>query len=71
MPTGRLLKTLSESFDGAQDERRRIDMIDDFPFMLRVSKHSENFFQQPARIIETRRRCRRVFASANFADVVF
>jgi hypothetical protein len=39
----RLLKTLSESFDGAQDERRDFDIIDDFPFMLRPSKHSEPF----------------------------
>jgi hypothetical protein len=30
-----LLKNLSESFDGAQDERRGFD-IDDYPFMLRV-----------------------------------
>jgi hypothetical protein len=40
-------KSLSESFDGAQDERRRIDIIDDFPSLLRYSKHSR-LFQQPA-----------------------
>jgi hypothetical protein len=27
---------LSESFDGAQDERRDFDIIEDFPFMLRL-----------------------------------
>ena len=32
---------LSESFDGAQDERRGVNIIVDFPFMLRISKHSE------------------------------
>jgi hypothetical protein len=37
-------KTLSESFDEAQDERRDFDIIEDFPFMLRPSKHSEPFF---------------------------
>lgn len=31
---------LSESFDEAQDERRRFDILDIFPFMLRCSKHS-------------------------------
>jgi hypothetical protein len=45
-----LLKNLSESFDGAQDERRGFD-IDDYPFMLRFSKHS-NLFQQPASVLE-------------------
>jgi hypothetical protein len=25
----------------AQDERRPFDIIEDFPFMLRLSKHSE------------------------------
>jgi hypothetical protein len=39
-----LLKSLSESFDGAQDERREFDITDDFPFMLRYSKHSGTFF---------------------------
>jgi hypothetical protein len=39
-----LLKNLSESFDGAQDERRGMISIDDFPFMLRFSKHSGPFF---------------------------
>jgi hypothetical protein len=38
--TSRLLKNLSESFDGAQDERRGFDIVNDFPFMLRFSKHS-------------------------------
>ena len=32
--TNRLLKNFSESFDGAQDERRGFDIIEDFPFML-------------------------------------
>jgi hypothetical protein len=36
----RLLKHLSESFDGAQDERRGFDIVDVVPFMLRHSKHS-------------------------------
>ena len=35
---------LSESFDGAQDERRSFDIFEDFPFMLRLLKHSECFF---------------------------
>ncbi len=34
----------SESFDVAQDERREIDIVDDFPSMLRFSKHSGSFF---------------------------
>jgi len=37
-------KPFSESFDGAQDERRGIDIIDHSPSMLRFSKHSESFF---------------------------
>jgi hypothetical protein len=28
----------------AQDERRGFEIVDDFPFMLRHSKHSEPFF---------------------------
>ncbi len=28
----------------AQDERRGFEIVDHFPFMLRVSKHSEPFF---------------------------
>jgi hypothetical protein len=40
--TSRLLKNLSESFDGAQDERRGFDENETFPFMLRLSKHSES-----------------------------
>jgi hypothetical protein len=28
----------------AQDERRGFEIVDDFPFLLRVSKHSEPFF---------------------------
>jgi hypothetical protein len=28
----------------AQDERRGFELVDDFPFMLRHSKHSEPFF---------------------------
>jgi len=39
----RLLKNSWESFDAAQDERENFDIIDDFPFMLRLSKHSEPF----------------------------
>jgi hypothetical protein len=35
-----LLKTLSESFDAAQDERRGVEIAEDFPYMLRFSKHS-------------------------------
>jgi hypothetical protein len=54
MDTGRLLKNLSESSDRAQDERSRIDIIDDFPFMLRLSKHSKPFFSN---LLETRRDC--------------
>jgi hypothetical protein len=34
----------SESFDVAQDERREIDIVDDFPSLLRFSKHSGSFF---------------------------
>jgi hypothetical protein len=30
----------------AQDERRKIDIIDDFPFMLRYSKHSDPSFSK-------------------------
>jgi hypothetical protein len=29
----------------AQDERRGFEIVDDFPFMLRHSKHSEPFFR--------------------------
>jgi hypothetical protein len=43
LKNGDVLKTLSESFDGAQDERSGFEMIDDFPFMLRFSKHSGPF----------------------------
>jgi hypothetical protein len=28
----------------AQDERRGFEIVEDFPFMLRLSKHSEPFF---------------------------
>ena len=35
---------MSESFDGAQDERRGFDIIEYFPIILRLSKHSESFF---------------------------
>jgi len=37
-------KTFSESFDGAQDERRGFDIIYNLPFMLRLSKHPKPFF---------------------------
>ena len=40
---GRLLKMFSESFDDAQDERWRFDILNVVPFMLRHSKHSEPF----------------------------
>jgi hypothetical protein len=40
----RCRKILSESFDMPQDERRIPDFIDDLPFMLGYSKHSEPFF---------------------------
>ena len=33
----------------AQDERRGFEIVDDFPFILRVTKHS-SFFQQPAKL---------------------
>ena len=39
-PGGVLENTLSDSFDISQDERRGVEIVDDFPFMLRVSKHS-------------------------------
>jgi hypothetical protein len=39
-----VLKNSVESFDGAQDERRNFEIIEDFPFMLRRSKHSVPFF---------------------------
>ena len=37
-------ETLSESFDRAQDERTNSNIVEDFPFMLRFSKHSDRFF---------------------------
>jgi hypothetical protein len=40
----RLLKTLSESFDVAQDERRGFEIVDEFPFMLRGSRSIPNHF---------------------------
>jgi hypothetical protein len=39
-----VLKNSVESFDSAQDERWGFDIIEDFPFMLRFSKHCESFF---------------------------
>jgi hypothetical protein len=39
----RLLKNSLGVLRRAQDERRGFDIIDDFPFMLRLSKHSEPF----------------------------
>jgi len=45
MEASRLLKTISESFDTAQDERLGIGFhLTVFPFMLRCSKHSELSF---------------------------
>jgi len=41
---------LSESFDVAQDERRS-EMIEQFPFMLRFSKHSESFFNSLSKLV--------------------
>ena len=38
-----------ESFDVAQDERRISEMIEKFPLMLSVSKHSESFFNSLSR----------------------
>ena len=34
----------SESFDGAQDGRRRFDIIDFFPFMLTALEACQRFF---------------------------
>jgi hypothetical protein len=31
----------------AQGERRGFEIVDDFPFMLKVLKHSEPFFSNP------------------------
>jgi hypothetical protein len=42
-------KLFWESFDVAQDERRISEMIEKFPFMLSVSKHSESFFNSLSR----------------------
>jgi hypothetical protein len=39
----RLLKNSLGVLRRAQDERRVFDIIEDFPFMLRLSKHSEPF----------------------------
>jgi hypothetical protein len=39
----RLLKNSLGVLRRAQDERRGFDIIDNFPFMLRLSKHSEPF----------------------------
>jgi hypothetical protein len=39
----RLLKNSSGGLRRAQDKRGGLDIIDDFPFMLRLSKHSERF----------------------------
>jgi hypothetical protein len=35
-----------ESFDGAQDERRDFDIIEDFPFMLSMVEAFIGFSQQ-------------------------
>src|SRR5262245_7337432 len=40
LPLYQVAENLWESFDGAQDERREVDIDDNFPFMLRLSKHS-------------------------------
>jgi hypothetical protein len=39
-----LLRTLSESFDGAQDERRDFEIIGDFSFMLSIVEAFIGFF---------------------------
>jgi hypothetical protein len=39
------LKTLWESFDGAQDERRDFEIIGDFPFMLSMVEAFVGFSQ--------------------------
>jgi hypothetical protein len=39
----RLLKNSLGVLRRAQDERGSFDIIDDFPFMLSLSKHSETF----------------------------
>jgi hypothetical protein len=42
----RLLKNLSESFDGLRTNgEREFEMIEKIPFMLRLSKHSVSFFR--------------------------
>jgi hypothetical protein len=47
-----LLKNTSESFDGAQDERRGFDIKEEFSVVLSLSKHEaleafRTFIQQP------------------------
>jgi hypothetical protein len=37
------LEKLSESFDKLRTNGRGFDIVNDFPFMLRLSKHSEPF----------------------------
>ena len=46
-------------------------MIDDFPFMLRVSKHFEPFFKQRVELSRPLAVDPTVSSSENFADVVF
>ncbi len=38
----------------AQDERRGFEIVDHFPFMLWVSKHSEPFFSNLLRLTNRR-----------------
>jgi len=43
-----LLKTLSESFDSAQDERRSFDIIEDFSVHAEALEAFRNFLQRLA-----------------------
>jgi len=56
----------SESFDGAQDERTEFDVIKDFPFMLRLSKHSKPFSATWPRIVVSN--CRYDFSAGEFSQ---
>jgi hypothetical protein len=39
----------------AQDKRRGFEIVDDFPFMLRHSKHSEPFFSSLLGVLSVRK----------------
>ena len=49
-----LLKTLSESFDSAQDERRSFDIIEDFSVHAEALEAFRTLFQQLARLVRAR-----------------